>query len=339
MKEKFLKILPYSGYVLFVGLGLLVFFVAAFLVVVVRTKEEQKVMMPYVIGKNYIEVHNELQRLQLKVRLETQRIPEKTDGIILSQSIDPGKEVEAGSKLYLTVNIGFDRVTIPDVKGQDLKRARGILEKVLSGEVYVPLQIGGITYVPAVGDEPADTVIDQIPAPGKETHSGEKIYLLVTEANTEKKSNQSANEPTDSLKFVGSPVPFVVDYLQRKKIPYRLKEATKPEFRESHGLVSSFELKPTGAEVGAFFLKPSESLVQDYEFLEYEVDDDDLYSAKVSYTKPGEDTEIEKEILTNQTLKEDEPIRFLIHRSGNVKLTLFGKETGVAKVWKLKGTY
>lgn len=50
---------------------------AAFLVVVVRTKEEQKVMMPYVIGKNYIEVHNELQRLQLKVRLETQRIPEK----------------------------------------------------------------------------------------------------------------------------------------------------------------------------------------------------------------------------------------------------------------------
>lgn len=59
----------------------------------------------------------------------------------------------------------------------------------------------------------------------------------------------------------------------------------------------------------------------------------------MSYTKPGEDTEIEKEILTNQTLKEDEPIRFLIHRSGNVKLTLFGKETGVAKVWKLKGTY
>ncbi|XDD55747.1 PASTA domain-containing protein [Leptospira sp. WS4.C2] len=339
MKEKFLKILPYSGYVLFVGLGLLVFFVAAFLVVVVRTKEEQKVMMPYVIGKNYIEVHNELQRLQLKVRLETQRIPEKTDGIILSQSIDPGKEVEAGSKLYLTVNIGFDRVTIPDVKGQDLKRAKAILEKVLSGEVYVPLQIGGITYVPAVGDEPADTVIDQIPAPGKETHSGEKIYLLVTEANPEKKSNQSANEPNDSTKFVGTPVPFVIDYLQRKKIPYLLKETTKPEFRDLHGLVSSFELKPTGAEVGAFFLKPSESLVQDYEFLEYEVDDDDIYSAKLSYTKPGEDTEVEKEILTNQSLKEDEPVRFLIHRAGNVKVTLTGKESGVAKVWKLKGTY
>ncbi|MDF3821498.1 PASTA domain-containing protein, partial [Leptospira sp. 96542] len=189
MKEKFLKILPYSGYVLFISFGLLVFFVAAFLVVVVRTKEEQKVMMPSVIGKNYIEVHNELLRLQLKVRLETMRIPEKTDGIILSQSIDPGKEVEAGSKLYLTVNIGFDRVTMPDLKGQDLKRAKSILEKVLSGEVYVPLNIGGITYVPAVGDEPVDTVIDQIPLPGKETSSGEKVYLLVTESPNEKKAN------------------------------------------------------------------------------------------------------------------------------------------------------
>ncbi|TGL04214.1 PASTA domain-containing protein [Leptospira bouyouniensis] len=339
MKEKFLKILPYSGYVLFVGLGLLVFFVAAFLVVVVRTKEEQKVLMPYVIGKNYIEVHNELQRLQLKVRLESERIPEKTDGIILSQSIDAGKEVEAGSKLYLTVNIGFDRVTIPDVKGQDLKRAKAILEKVLSGEVYVPLQIGAITYVPAVGDEPADTIIDQIPAPGKETHSGEKIYLLVTEANTDKKSNQSLKEDSDGSKLVGIPVPFAVDYLQRKKIPYSIKEAVKPEFRDSHGLVSSYELKPTGAEIGAFYLKPSNSLVQDYEFLEYEIDDNDLYSATVSYTKPGDDTEIQKEILTNQSLKEDEKIRLVVHRFTNTKVTLVGKETGVAKVWKLKGTY
>ncbi|TGM54318.1 PASTA domain-containing protein [Leptospira biflexa] len=339
MKEKFLKILPYSGYVLFVGLGLLVFFVAAFLVVVVRTKEEQKVMMPYVIGKNYIEVHNELQRLQLKVRLESERIPEKTDGIILSQSIDAGKEVEAGSKLYLTVNIGFDRVTIPDVKGQDLKRAKAILEKVLSGEVYVPLQIGGITYVPAVGDEPADTIIDQIPAPGKETHSGEKIYLLVTESSNEKKSNQSLKENSDESKLVGTPVPFAVDYLQRKKIPYRIKETTKPEFRESHGLVSSFELKPTGAEIGAFYLKPSTSLKQDYEILEYEIDDDDVYSAKLSYTKPGDDSEIEKEILTSQPLKEDEILRLVVHRSTNTKVTLVGKETGVAKVWKLKGTY
>ncbi|TGL74074.1 PASTA domain-containing protein [Leptospira jelokensis] len=339
MKEKFLKILPYSGYVLFVSLGLLVFFVAAFLVVVVRTKEEQKVMMPYVIGKNYIEVHNELQRLQLKVRLESERIPEKTDGIILSQSIDAGKEVEAGSKLYLTVNIGFDRVTIPDVKGQDLKRAKAILEKVLSGEVYVPLEIGGITYVPAVGDEPADTIIDQIPAPGKETHSGEKIYLLVTEASSDKKSNQSLKENSDETKLVGIPVPFAVDYLQRKKIPYSIKEATKPEFRSGHGLVASFALKPSGAEIAPYALKPSASLVHDYEFLEYEIDDDDVYSAKVSYTKPGEGVEIEKEILTSQSLKEDEILRLVVHRSTDTKVTLVGKETGVAKVWKLKGTY
>lgn len=86
-------------------------------------------------------------------------------------------------------------------------------------------------------------------------------------------------------------------------------------------------------------MKPSTSLKQDYEILEYEIDDDDVYSAKLSYTKPGDDSEIEKEILTSQPLKEDEILRLVVHRSTNTKVTLIGKETGVAKVWKLKGTY
>ncbi|MCZ8342856.1 MAG: PASTA domain-containing protein [Leptospira sp.] len=337
MKEKFWKILPYSGYVLFIGMGLLVFFVSAFLVVVVRTKEDQKVVMPAVVGKNYIEVHNELQRLQLKVRLETKRIPEKTDGIVLAQSIASGKEVEAGSKIYLTVNIGFDRITIPDVKGQDLKRARAILEKVLSGEVYVPLQIGAITYVPAVGDEPPDTVIDQIPLPGKETSSGEKIYLLVTESPNEKTFGAKDSQSFDFNSFKGMPTPFVVDALQRKKIPYRINSVQKPEFREDSGLVSKVELKQAGAEITAFFLQSSESLKYDYELLSYEIDDDDTYSASLKYTDPKDNLEKEKEILTSQKFKEDELVYFMIYRGDKTKLSLVGKDSGVAKTWKVEG--
>lgn len=339
MKDKFYKILPWSGYVLFLGMGLLVFFVSAFLVVVVRTKEDQKVVMPAVVGKNYIEVHNELQRLQLKVKIETQRIPEKTDGIVLSQSISAGKEVEAGSKIYLTVNIGFDRVTVPDIKGQDLKRAKGILEKVLSGEVYVPMTIGAITYVPAVGDEPPDTVIDQIPLPGKETHSGEKVYLLVTESPNEKKVGQSIDKKLDLSYLKEMPTPFVVDVLQRKKIPYRLKNIQKPEFRSQIGLVKEIELKQEGADITAYFLESSESLKFDYELLSYEIDDDDVYSASLSYVSEKDNAEKEKEILTSQKFKEDEVVQFLIYRGGKTKLSLVGKDSGTAKVWKMDGKF
>jgi hypothetical protein len=339
VKEKFLKILPYSGYVLFLSLGLLLFFVAAFLVVVVRTKDEQKITMPSVIGKNYIEVHNELQRLQLKVRLETMRIPEKTDGIILSQSIDPGKEVEAGSKIYLTVNIGFDRVTIPDLKGQDLKRARAILEKVLSGEVYVPLQLGAITYVPAVGDEPPDTVIDQIPLPGKETHSGEKIYLLVTEGTAERKSSMLDGNKNLERDLTGIPTPFAIDILQRKKIPYRITEIKKAEMREQSGLTENVKITSVGAEIVSFLHKAEEKLNYIYETVTYTIDDNDSYSAILSYTNKESGQEFKKEIMSSQILKEDEKVNLLFFRGNDVTLSLVGSNTGEAKVWKFKGKY
>ncbi len=339
MKEKFLKILPYSGYVLFLSLGLLVFFVAAFLVVVVRTKDEQKITMPSVIGKNYIEVHNELQRLRLKVRLETLRIPEKTDGIILSQSIDPGREVEAGSKIYLTVNIGFDRVTIPDLKGQDLKRTKAILEKVLSGEVYVPLTIGGITYVQSVGDEPPDTVIDQIPLPGKETHSGEKIYLLVTEGTSEKKSSLLDGDKNLERDLTFIPTPFAITVLQRKKIPYRIQEFKKAELRDQSGMTEKVSISPLGAVISSYIHKAEEKLNHVFEAVSYTIEDDDSYSAILSYKSLDSGTEVKKEILTSQILKEDETLNLMFFRAEQVSLTLTGAKTGEAKVWNFKGRY
>jgi len=339
VKEKFLKVLPYSGYVLFLSLGLLLFFVAAFLVVVVRTKDEQKITMPSVIGKNYIEVHNELARLQLKVRLETLRIPEKTDGIILSQSIDPGKEVEAGSKIYLTVNIGFDRVTIPDLKGQDLKRAKAILEKVLSGDVYVPLTLGGVTYVPSVGDEPPDTVIEQIPLPGKETHSGEKIYLLVTEGTSEKKSSSLDGNKNLERDLTGIPTPFAIDHLQRKKIPYKINDIKKADVRENSGLIESIKITDKGAEIVTFLHKASDKLNYIYEAVSYNIDDDDSYSAILSYTDKETGTEIKKEIMTSQLWKEDDQLQLLFFRGTDATLSLIGTNTGEAKVWKFRGKY
>ncbi|MDF3821499.1 hypothetical protein P3G55_16460, partial [Leptospira sp. 96542] len=188
-------------------------------------------------------------------------------------------------------------------------------------------------------DEPVDTVIDQIPLPGKETSSGEKVYLLVTESPNEKKANATNADLIPKETLIGMPLPFVVDYLQRKKFPYQITEIKKPEFREMSGLVSNLEVKPTGVKIQAYYLKPSTSLLYDYELIEYELDDDDVYSANLSYMKPDGETEIQKEILSQIPMKEDEPVRFLVYRGKQSKLTLTGKNSKVVKVWKLEGKY
>ena len=128
-----LKVVPALGYLLFITTGLIVFFIAAFLVVLLRTKSASSVMMPDLVGQQYTEVHNELMRLRLKVRIENKRYPEKNDGEIIYQSISAGKNVEAGAKLYLTVNNGMDRVKMPELKGQTLGNAKAALDKILSG--------------------------------------------------------------------------------------------------------------------------------------------------------------------------------------------------------------
>lgn len=333
MKEKFWKILPYSGYVLFLLLGLLVFFLGAFSVVVVRTKDDQKIVMPDLIGKSYIEIHNELQRKQLKVRIEEIRIPEKTDGIILAQSIDPGKEVEAGSKVYLTVNLGFDRITMPDVKGQNVTQAKVMLEKVLSGEIYVNMSIGGIVYVPPLGDEPIDSVIDQIPHAGKKTTSAEKVYLLVTE-NPDKQSSFFKEKESISP---GKPVHFVTEALLRNKIPFRFAIPKKPEYRNQNGLVEKVEEKGSQVLISSFYLEPSESLLAGYETVKYEIDDKDIYSLYI--TKKEGDTEVKKELLRSQSFLPDELFYFVFYKEKPSVVSLVGKETGLAKEWRFKGDY
>jgi len=337
MKEKLLKILPYSGYVLFLSLGLFVFFLGAFLVVVVRTKEEQKITMPDLLGKTYIEVHNELQRKQIKVKLEEIRIPELPDGIILAQSMDPGRTMEAGSKVYLTVNSGVDRIVVPEVRGQNLVQAKSILEKVLAGETYVSLSIGGIIFVPPLGEEPPGTVIDQIPHPGKKTTTREKIFLLVTEEARTK--DQSRMEP-DSKSLQSQPFPFVAEYFQRNRIPFRLVTVLKPEHREFSGLVSKLQKQPTTWTADAFFLQPEENLKAGYQLLEREIKDEDNYSLVLRHRDPNTADVTQRELMSGERFQQGEAFHFLVYHKENLaEVELVGKSSGEAKTWKWKGTY
>jgi hypothetical protein len=301
------KILKLRGYFLFLSLGLVIFFLGALIVVLVRTKSSSSVTMPSLVGKNYNNVHNELVRLRLKILLEDVRIPEKNEGEILSQSISPGKAIETGSHVYLTVNTGFDRVEMPNLKGQSLERATELLGKVLSGEIYVSMPIGGITYVEAGEGESTNSVIEQIPEPGKITHSGEKVYLLVATPKDKagKKNDQS---------FLNQPLPFVAESLNRRKIPWRIVAWENSRNRPSNGLVLDEKSESDTWEFKVNRIEDFNRTEEGYEFLTWKAPKDGVYQVQLV---KGELGKIETAYLPTPK-KKGEEINLALYRQGKL---------------------
>ncbi|TGL59428.1 PASTA domain-containing protein [Leptospira sarikeiensis] len=309
------KYLPVGGYFFFIAFGLVVFFIAAFLVVFVRTKSSTMVVMPDIVGKPYNEVHNELMRLQLKVRLESKRYPDKTDGIIIYQSIRPGREVEAGSKVSVTVNVGLDRLDMPNLKGQSLVSAKNSIEKVLSGETYVSLNLGGITYIEVKEGEQPDTVVDQIPEAGKNITAGEKVFLLVTKPSTKKKEG----EPQAGLDFKpGDSFAFAQRALVRAKISSKA-EVVPTKFRPDNGKIESVQKVGNEYKFKVFYFKPEDRVESGYESFVYEAPENGTYTLLVKDQK-DETKQIEISAPTNY--QEGEKIQTVFYRSGDVTLVL-----------------
>ncbi|EPG76172.1 PASTA domain protein [Leptospira fainei serovar Hurstbridge str. BUT 6] len=317
------KYLPIGGYLFFIAFALVVFFIAAFLVVFVRTKSSTLVVMPDVVGKSYNEVHNELSRLQLKIRLESKRYPDKTDGIIIYQSIRPGREIEAGSKVSLTVNIGLDRLIMPELKGQTLASAKNALEKVLSGETYVSLQLGGVTYVEPKEGELPDTVVDQIPEAGKNTTAREKVFLLVTKASVKKKDSEPQTldfKPGDS--FV-----FAQRTLARAGIPSKA-EVVETKFRPESGKIESVQKIGSEYRFKVFYFEPEDRVESGYESFEYKIRDNGNYKLVL---KDQKDESKQIELSAATPYQEGEKIQTVFYRAGDVTLVLLDQSGSKVK--------
>lgn len=319
--------MPYLGYVIFIATGITVFFLGAFLVVLLRTKNPSKIIMPDLIGKNYIEVHNELMRLRMKVKIDNKRFPDKNDGEILYQSITPGKSVEEGSKIYLTVNTGIDRVKVPDLKGQALSNAKSILEKLLSGETYVNLQIGGITYVKAEPGQSPDTVIDQIPEAGKDITTREKVYLLVTE---EKSATEVNPESWKNL-----PLPLVTEELNQRGLPWKVREIIASKFRHENGLVESAVKNPEGVfEIKVRYYPVLRRAESGYEKISYKPDSSQKY--KITLEKISGEGRKPVLLQKDTSYKENEDLNLVFYRTGDVRVSILRENGDAEKSFKFE---
>lgn len=206
----------------------------------------------------------------------------------------------------------MDRVIVPDVRGQSIDSAKANLQKVLSEETYVEMQIGGITYIEPQADQLPNTVIDQIPEPGKNTSAREKVFLLVTKVPSKTKEEFS---PTS---FQGASFPLVQKSLIRSGIKSRVEEIINTRVRSENGLISSARLEGDEVRFKVLYFEPELAVESGYELFSYEVGNDGNYKAVLKSSN-----QVETDVLTLPiSLKDGEKFQTVFYRKGSVKLTL-----------------
>ena len=216
---------------------------------------------------------------------------------------------------------------MPDLKGQTLNNAKAALEKVLSGEHYVSLTLGGVTYIPISEGQSPETVIGQIPEADKVITTREKIFLLVTEPDVKDKSSR-----VDDYK--GLPFPLVSKILNVKKVKFKVSDILSTKDKRENGLVESYTMNPDGSyHFKIFYFEPENKVQSGYEKISYKVDSSKSY--KLQIQKIDDDSSIQN-LFEDITFQKEEELKFVFYREGDVRVHIIGMDGDKEKSIKFR---
>lgn len=134
-----------------------------------RTIDVQIAGVPRVVGLSLDAAAAALQRARLASTKRITEVTEGSDGRVIEQFPQPGQPAEPGSSVALTVaRVVEPRFTMPDLVGQPIEEARGILAE--SGLILQRLEIATVDGRP-------DTAVAQSPAAGSPVRRGDPVTL------------------------------------------------------------------------------------------------------------------------------------------------------------------
>ena len=150
-------------------------------------------VVPDLKGKNLAEAPEMLHAAKLAVGKVTVQYKEgAAQGAVLSQDIEAGKKVAAGTKVDLVVNISKGQSVVPDLKGLTLSDARERLSSM-------GLMVGSVTT--KEDSAPKGTVIGAEPEFGKVLSEGSVVTLIVSGGKKEeKKQKETSGTPSQAAK-------------------------------------------------------------------------------------------------------------------------------------------
>ena len=163
---------------LFYFFGLSIFFISAFTIITLQVSVKDRVEVPMLVGKLYLEEHNRLQQLGIKIEIEKNHSLDYPYGFILGQSVPPGMMLAQGAGIKLTVNFSKTVVTVPQLVGFKLRIAEKMLSRIPGGDRTYSLKIGKILEIES--DSPAGEILAQNPPASTPVIPGTPIELLVS---------------------------------------------------------------------------------------------------------------------------------------------------------------
>jgi beta-lactam-binding protein with PASTA domain len=115
--------------------------------------------MPNVVGKNVAEASQMLRSKGLLLHVADRIYSDEPINHVVRQTPSPGMQMKVSQQAHVVLSLGQRQLEIPPLDGSTLRVSR--IELLRSG-----LQVGEVSAI-SLTDQPADTVLEQNPKPGK----------------------------------------------------------------------------------------------------------------------------------------------------------------------------
>ena len=137
------------------------------------SKGGEELEMPNLRGLNQSDAIDKLQQMGLRLGSAYETFSDEDSGTVISQDPRSGTRISKGQTVDITVSKGqkIKKVSVPDVKGVPVDRARTIIEDS-------SLSVGGTSEQEST--QAAGTVVSQSPAAGTEVDAGSSVRLVVS---------------------------------------------------------------------------------------------------------------------------------------------------------------
>lgn len=137
------------------------------------SKGGEELEMPNLRGLNQSDAIDKLQQMGLRLSSAYETFSDEDSGTVISQDPRSGTRISKGQTVDITVSKGqkIKKVSVPDVKGVPVDRARTIIEGS-------SLSVGGTSEQEST--QAAGTVVSQSPAAGTEVDAGSSVRLVVS---------------------------------------------------------------------------------------------------------------------------------------------------------------
>ena len=157
------------------------------------SKGGEELEMPNLRGMKQSDALEQLQKMGLRVGSAYETFSDEDSGTVISQDPRSGMRISKGQSVDITVSKGqkVKRVSVPNVKGVPLDRARSMLES------------GGLS-AGSVGTQESSqasgTVVSQSPSAGSEVDAGTSVRLVISEGSRERMDESSKASKDEKAK-------------------------------------------------------------------------------------------------------------------------------------------